>query len=393
MPLQFTRSWSDPDLEAFRDSVVRFIEAEVLPGDEAARRRGHVGHAIWRRAGELGFLCTDVPAEHGGAGGDFRHEAVFDEEMARRALTGMSTSVHSIVAHYFLNHGTEAQKRHYLPRLARGELVGAIAMTEPGAGSDLQGVRARAELRGEHYLLNGSKTFISNGYLAGVVLVVCKTDPTQGARGTSILIVDTERASADDPGLESGCRGFRVGRLLDKLGMKAQDTSELFFDDVRVPAANLLGGAPGQGFFQLMSDLPYERLLIGVAALAGMEGAYEATLAYVRERQAFGQPIAAYQNTRFKLADAATQILVGRAFIDRCVEQIVAGTLDTATASMAKLWGSETQGRVLDELLQLWGGYGYMTETMVARMYADARVQRIYGGTNEIMREVIARNL
>lgn len=393
MPLQFTRSWSDPDLEAFRDACVRFIEAEVLPGDEAARKRGHVGHALWRKAGELGFLCTDIPSEFGGAGGDFRHEAVFDEEMARRALSGMSTSVHSIVAHYFLNHGTEAQKRHYLPKLARGELVGAIAMTEPGAGSDLQAVRTRAERRGDHWVINGSKTFISNGYLAGVVLVVCKTDPTQGARGTSILIVDTGRASDEDPGLAAGTPGFRVGRILDKMGMKAQDTSELFFDELHVPADKVLGGEPGQGFFQLMSDLPYERLIIGVAALAGMEGAYEATLAYVRERQAFGQPIAAYQNTRFKLAEAATQIMAGRAFVDRCVEAIVAGTLDTATASMAKLWGSETQGRVLDELLQLWGGYGYMNETMVARMYADARVQRIYGGTNEIMKEVIARNL
>jgi len=214
------------------------------------------------------------------------------------------------------------------------------------------------------------------------VLVVCKTVAAQGARGTSILIVETE-----------GCAGFRVGRLLDKIGMKSQDTSELFFDGVRVPAANLLGGAEGQGFFQLMGDLPYERLIIGVAALAAMEGAYEATLAYVRDRQAFGQPVANFQNTRFRLAEVATQISVGRAFIDRCVEQLVGGTLDTATASMAKLWASEAQGRVLDELLQLYGGYGYMNEYLIARMYADARVQRIYGGTNEIMKEVISRAL
>ncbi len=382
MALQFKRSWSDEDLERYRDSVARFIEAEMLPQDAEARRRGHVGHAIWRQAGELGFLCADIPQAYGGGGGDFRHGAVFYEETARRGLTGMSTSVHSIVAHYLLNHGTEEQKRRYLPPLARGELVGAIAMTEPGAGSDLQGVRTRAERREGHYVINGSKTFITNGFLAGVVLVVCKTDPAQGARGTSILIVETQ-----------GCAGFRVGRVLDKIGMKAQDTSELFFDDVQVPAQNLLGGKEGQGFFQLMGDLPYERLIIGVAALASMEGAYEATLAYVRERQAFGQPIANFQNTRFKLAEVATQITVGRAFIDRCVEQIVAGTLDTATASMAKLWGSEAQGRVLDELLQLYGGYGYMNEYMIARMYADARVQRIYGGTSEIMKEVIARVL
>jgi acyl-CoA dehydrogenase len=382
MPLTFTRSWNDEDLERYRASVVRFIEAEMLPDDEAARRRGHVGHAIWRRAGALGFLCADIPEAYGGAGGDFRHEAVFYEETARRGLTGMATSVHAIVAHYLLNHGTDDQKARYLPRLARGELVGAIAMTEPGAGSDLQGVRARAERHGDHYTIDGSKTFITNGFLAGLVLVVCKTDASQGARGTSILIVET-----------AGCAGYRVGRLLDKIGMKAQDTSELFFDGVQVPVANLLGGTEGQGFYQLMGDLPYERLIIGVAALAAMEGAYEATLAYVRERQAFGQPVANFQNTRFRLADVATQIGVGRAFIDRCVEQLVAGTLDTATASMAKLWASETQGRVLDELLQLHGGYGYMNEYLIARMYADARVQRIYGGTNEIMREVISRAL
>jgi len=382
MALTFHRSWEDPDLVAYRTSVARFIEQEMLPGDEQARRRGHVGHALWRRAGELGFLCADIPEEWGGAGGDFRHEAVFYEEMARRGLSGMSTSVHAIVAHYFLNHGTPEQKQRFLPRLARGELVGAIAMTEPGAGSDLQGVRTRAERQGDDYVIHGSKTFITNGHLAGVVLVVCKTDPAQGARGMSILIVETQ-----------DCPGYSGGRMLDKIGMKAQDTSELFFDGVRVPASHLLGGREGQGFYQLMSDLPYERLIIGVVAQACMEGAYEATLQYVRERQAFGQPVANFQNTRFKLAEVATQLVAGRAFIDRCIEQLLAGQLDTATASMAKLWGSETQCRVLDELLQLWGGYGYMTESLIARMYADARVQRIYGGTSEIMKEVIARAL
>ena len=382
MPLQFKRSWTNEELDSLRDTAARFIDAEMAPQDEEARRRGHVGHAIWRRAGELGLLCTDIPEGYGGGGGDFRHEAVIHEEMARRGLTGMSNSVHSIVAHYFLNHGTEAQKQKYLPAMARGELVGAIAMTEPGAGSDLQGIRTRAARDGDAYVIDGSKTFITNGYLAGVILVVCKTDPAQGARGTSILIVETE-----------GRAGFNVGRVLDKMGMKAQDTSELFFDGVRVPQDSLLGGQEGQGFFQLMSDLPYERLIIGLSALACMEGAYEATLAYVRERQAFGKPIAEMQNTRFKLAEVATQIMVGRAFIDRCVEQLVAGTLDTATASMAKLWGSEAQGRVLDELVQLHGGYGFMNEYMVTRMYADARVQRIYGGTSEIMKEVIARAL
>ena len=386
MTLDTTRSWTNEDLDLWRDTCVRFAEQELQPDDEAARKRGNVGHAVWRKAGELGLLCTDIPEEYGGGGGDFRHEAVLYEECARRGLSGWANSVHTIVAHYFLNHGTPEQKQKYLPRLARGELVGAIAMTEPGAGSDLQGIRTKAAKRstpgGDHYVINGSKTFITNGLLAGVVLVVCKTDPTQGARGTSILIVETE-----------GCAGYRVGRVLDKLGMKSQDTSELFFDDVAVPAANLLGGAEGQGFYQLMGDLPYERLIIGVSALACMEGAYEATLAYVRERKAFGKPIGDLQNTRFKLAEVATQIQVGRAFIDRCVEQLVAGKLDTATASMAKLWGSETQGKVLDECLQLFGGYGFMNEYLIARMYADARVQRIYGGTSEIMKEVISRSL
>jgi acyl-CoA dehydrogenase len=380
MPFDFTPSWMDSDLATFTASVARFVETEVLPDDEAARQRGSVGHAIWRRAGELGMLCTDIPEEYGGGGGDFRHEAIVIDQMARRGLTGMSTSVHSIVAHYFLNHGTPAQKQRFLPRLARGEIVGAIAMTEPGAGSDLQGIRTRALPAGNQYILNGSKTFITNGSLAGVVLVVAKTDPTQGARGTSIMIVETEN-----------CEGYKVGRVLDKMGLKAQDTSELFFDDVRVPAENLLGGAEGQGFFQLMSDLPYERLMIAVGALSAIEGAYETTLAYVRDRKAFGKPIADLQNTKFKLANVATTAKVARAFVDRCITDYLAGKLDTATASMAKLWLSEEQGKAIDECVQLFGGYGYMNEYLVARMYADARIQRIYGGTSEIMREVIAR--
>jgi acyl-CoA dehydrogenase len=380
MTIDFRPSWFDDDLGTYQDTVVRFVESEMLPHDEAARKQGHVGPALWKRAGKLGLLCSDIPEQYGGGGGDFRHEAVFYDAMGRRGLTGMSPSVHSIVAHYFLNHGTQAQKRKWLPRLASGEVVGAIAMTEPGAGSDLQGVRTRAEKRGDRYVINGSKTFITNGYLAGVVLVVCKTDPAQRARGTSILIVDTREA-----------KGYRVGRLLDKIGLKAQDTSEMFFDDVEVPEENLLGGVEGQGFFQLMSDLPYERTIIGVGAAAAMEGAYAATLDYVRQREAFGQPIAEFQNTRFKLAEVATTCKVARAFVDQCVEKLVAGTLDTATASMVKLWASEQQCRVVDECLQLHGGYGYMNEYLVGRMYVDARIQRIYGGTNEIMREVIAR--
>ncbi|MBM3393067.1 MAG: acyl-CoA dehydrogenase [Betaproteobacteria bacterium] len=382
MALDFRPAWMNEELEIYRNTVERFVEQEMLSGDEAARKLGNVGHALWRRAGELGLLCSDIPQRYGGGGGDFRHEALFYEAKSRRGLTGMSTSVHSIVAHYFLNHGTEAQRERYLPRMARGELVGAIAMTEPGTGSDLQAIKTRAKLRGDHYVINGAKTFITNGFLAGVVLVVCKTDPSQRASGTSILIVETQ-----------GTLGYSVGRVLDKIGLKAQDTSELFFDNVTVPVENLLGGVPGKGFFQLMSDLPYERLMIGVIGVAAMEGAYEATLRYVREREAFGRPIAEFQNTKFKLAEIATTIKVARAFVDRCVSDLVAGTLDTATASMAKMWVSEQQGRVMDECLQLHGGCGFMNEFLVARMYVDARVQRIYGGTNEIMKEVISRAL
>jgi acyl-CoA dehydrogenase len=382
MPINFTPTWIDSDLAMYRDTVERFVETEMLPADEAARKRGHVGHELWRRAGELGILCSDIPEQYGGGGGDFRHEALLYEAMSRRGLTGMSPSVHSIVAHYFLNHGTDEQKQRFLPRMARGELVGAIAMTEPGTGSDLQAVRTRAERRGESYVINGSKTFITNGYLAGVVLVVAKTDPALRSRGTSILIVETQNA-----------KGFAVGRVLDKIGLKAQDTSELFFDNVEVAAANLLGGVEGQGFYQLMADLPYERTMIGVIAVAAMQGAYQATLDYVRERKAFGQPIAAFQNTKFKLAEIATTIKVARAFVDRCVTDLVAGTLDTATASMLKLWTSEQQGKVIDECVQLHGGYGYMNEYLIARMYTDARIQRIYGGTSEIMKEVISRAL
>ena len=382
MGLSFEPRWMDAELSVFRDTVVRFIDTEVLPHDAQARADGHVGHEVWRKAGALGLLCVDIPESYGGGGGDFRHEAILHEEMSRRGLSGMSIGVHSIVAHYLLNHGTEAQKQHYLPMLARGELVGAIAMTEPATGSDLQAIRTRAQLGASGYVLNGSKTFISNGFLAGLVLVVCKTDPAAGAKGMSIMLLET-RSSA----------GFRVGRVLDKIGLKAQDTSELFFDDVPLGPDAVLGGQPGQGFYQLMSDLPYERLIIAVGALAAMEGAYQLTLDYTRERQAFGQPVFDFQNTRFKFADIATTLKVGRAFIDRCVDDLLTGKLDTATASMAKLWATEQQGRVIDECLQLFGGYGYMNEYLIARMYTDARIQRIYGGTNEIMKEVIARSL
>jgi len=381
MPISFHRSWTSADIESYRDTVIRFIEEHVVPGDEAARHRGHVGHEPWRAAGALGLLCTDLPEAYGGAGGDFRHEAVFYEEMARRALSGMNTSVHTIVAHYLLNHGTDDQKHRWLPRLISGELIGAIAMTEPGAGSDLRGIRTRATRQGDRWSISGSKTFISNGYLAGLVLVVAKTEAESAGPSLSIFVVETQ-----------GREGYRVGRLLDKVGLKAQDTAELFFDNLHVGRDELLGGYEGRGMQQLMADLPYERLIIGVMATAAMEGAFEATLQHVREREAFGCVLAEFQTVRHRLAELATEIQVGRAFIDRCVEALLQGKLDTATASMAKLWASETQGRVVDACVQLFGGYGYMNEYLVARLYADARVQRIYGGTSEIMKEVISRS-
>lgn len=382
MAVDFTPAWMDEQLHAWRATVIRFIENEMAPEDAAARQRGHVDPVLWRRAGALGLLCADIPDEYGGAGGDFRHEAVFHEEMARRGLTGMNAAVHSIVAHYLLNHGTEAQKSQWLPRLARGEVIGAIAMTEPDAGSDLQAIRTRADRHDNGYRINGAKTYISNGFLAGLVLVVCKTNSTEKARGMSIMLVETRALP-----------GFQVGPLLGKIGLHAQDTAELFFDDVFVDADCLLGGVEGQGFFQLMSDLAYERVLIGVSAIAAMEGAYQATLTYSRERQAFGQPIGQFQHSRFKLAEIATHIKVARTFLDRCITELVGGQLDTVGASMLKYWSTDLQCKVIDDCLQLFGGYGYMSESLIGRMYIDARIQRIYGGTNEIMKEVIARGL
>jgi acyl-CoA dehydrogenase len=377
----YVSPWMDDDLAMYRQAVARFVDAEMVPHDARWREEHNVGHEIWRKAGALGFLCADIPAEYGGAGGDFRHEVVLYEELARRGLTGFGQGVHSIAAHYLLNHGTEAQRRRYLPRLASGELIGAIAMTEPGAGSDLQGIRSRAERSGDDYLVNGSKIFITNGFLAGLVLLVVKTDTTLGAKGTSILLVETEQLS-----------GYRVGRFLDKVGQRAQDTNELFFDQVRVPADRLLGGVEGRGFAQLMSDLPYERLIVAVQAVATMEGALEETLRYVRGRKAFGKSLVEFQNARFRLAEAATTTRVARTFIDRCIQDQLEGSLDDVGASMAKYWSTDMLQQVVDECVQLHGGYGYMNEYLVARMFADARVMRIYGGTNEIMKELIARS-
>jgi acyl-CoA dehydrogenase len=378
----YVSPWMDDELAIFRDAASRFVETEMVPNEDRWRKQQNVGKEIWRKAGAVGLLCTDVSADFGGGGGDFRHEAVLYEELARRGLSGFGQGVHSICAHYLVNHGTLEQKQRFLPRLASGELIGAIGMTEPAAGSDLQGLKTRAAREGAEYVINGSKIFITNGYLAGLIALVVKTRPGEGAKGTSILLVETK-----------DLKGYRVGRILDKMGLKSQDTAELFFEDVRVPAANLLGGTEGQGFYQLMGDLPYERAVIAVSGVAAMEGALAETVKYVKDRRAFGKSIAEFQNTKFKLAEAATKTRIARVFIDDCIARVVAGTLDTVTASMAKYWITDTQQEVLDECLQLHGGYGYMNEYLVCRLFADSRVQRIYGGTNEIMKELIGRSL
>jgi acyl-CoA dehydrogenase len=378
----YVSPWMDEDLEIFRDAVRKFIASELAPHEERWREQHHVDRDAWRKAGEMGLLLTDVPREYGGAGGTFAYEAVVAEELVRGGVLSLGNAVHSITAHYILNHGTEAQKQRWLPPMARGELIGVIAMSEPGAGSDLQGVKTRAVRDGDHYVINGSKTFITNGYNGGLVCVVARTDPAQGARGFSLIMAETE-----------GLAGYRVGRILEKLGQKGQDTCELFFDDCRIPITNLLGTAEGQGFFQLMHDLPYERMFIAVSAVAAIEQALEVTTRYTKERRLFGKALIEMQNTRFKLAEVKTIAHVARVFVDSCVQRLIAGTLDTVTASMAKWWTTQMQCDVVDECLQLHGGYGYMLEYPICQMYADARVQKIYGGANEIMKEIIARSL
>jgi len=378
----YVSPWMSPELDAYRDSLRRFVETEIVPHEARFAKQQHVDRELWSKAGELGVLCADIPEEYGGAGGNFAHMAALFEELGAAGDTSFGVHVHIIVAHYLLNHGTEEQKRGYLPRLASGAMIGAIAMSEPSAGSDLQGVRTRAVHEGDGYVINGSKIFISNGYLADLVVVVAKTDAGGGARGISLLLVETRKVD-----------GFRVGRILDKVGQKGQDTCELYFDNVRVPADAVLGGDEGKGFAQLMSELPYERTLVGIGAVSAIERALRLTLEYARERSAFGQKLIEMQNTRFKLAEVKTLAVVARTFIDRCIQQVIDGTLDTATASMAKWYLTDLQCKVVDECLQLFGGYGYMLEYPIARMYVDARVQPIYGGTNEIMKEIIARSL
>jgi len=366
----------------FAESVDRFIEVEVAPHYERYEEQGYIDREVWLKAGESGYLCTSMPEEYGGAGADKLYSVVLFEQPARRAVQNLlGMLLHSeIVAPYLLHYGSEFLKRKYLPGMATGELIGAIAMTEPAAGSDLQGIRATAVRDGDHYLLNGSKTFITNGFHCDLVIVVAKTDPGKGAKGTSLFVVDTTMA------------GFSKGRRLKKIGMKAQDTGELFFDNVRVPVDHLLG-QENRGFAYLMSELPWERLQIAITAVAQMEAAIDWTSLYCRERRAFGKEIMQFQNTQFTLAETMTEVQIARVFIDRCIELHIKGELDATAASMAKYWCTDLQSKVLDACLQLHGGYGYMWEYPIARAWADSRVARIYGGSNEIMKELIARQL
>lgn len=377
-----TPTWMDADLALYRNSVRRFVEKEITVHDEKWRKQQHVDRELWQKAGELGVLLADIPEQYGGAGGDFRHMAILFEEQAYAGDRALGTHVHAIAAHYILNQGTEVQKQQYLPKLASGDMIGAIAMSEPNAGSDLQGIRTKAIKDGDDYLISGSKIFISNGYLADLIIVVAKTDPDAGSKGISLFLVETRNVT-----------GFTVGRILEKLGQKGQDTCELFFDDVRVPATALLGGVEGKGFAHLMTELPYERLMLGVSAIASIERAIDLTVDYTKQRKAFGKSLFDMQNTRFVLAGVKAQAVMARALIDQCILQINQGSLDTVTASIAKLTLSELECNVIDQCLQLFGGYGYMLEYPITQMYADARVQRIYGGSSEIMKEIIARSL
>ncbi len=379
--LAIPRTIFDDGHNQFRESVRRFYEREVAPHHAQWEEDGIVPRALWKKAGEAGFLCATMPEEYGGVGADRIYSTILMEEQSYAGFTGPGFSLHSdIVAPYILNYGTEEQKQKWLPKMASGDVIGAIAMTEPGAGSDLQGVKTTALRDGEHFVINGQKTFITNGQNADLVIVVAKTDPAQGAKGISLFLV------------EAGMPGFTKGRNLDKLGMRAQDTSELFFADVRVPADALLGGQ-GQGFYMLMQELAWERMQIAIMAVAACEAALKWTVDYTRERKAFGKSILDFQNTRFELAEIKTETQIARVFVDKCVELVAQNKLDAATAAMAKYWCSDLQNKVADRCLQLHGGYGFMWEYPIARAYADARVQRIYGGTNEIMKELIGRTL
>jgi len=377
-----SREIFEPEHESFRQTVRSFIDKEVAPHHEQWEKDGVVDRSVWTKAGEMGLLCFDVDEEYGGAGvKDFRYNMVMAEELTRAGVNGPGFLVHTdIIVPYISSLGTEEQKRRWLPGLVSGELISAIAMTEPGAGSDLQGVRTTAVDKGDHYVLNGSKTFISNGILADLVIVVAKTDPEAGHKGVSLLVV------------ERGMQGFERGRNLDKMGLKAQDTAELFFDNVEVPKENLLG-EEGSGFISLMVNLPQERLSIAMIAAAACEHILDLSLSYAKEREAFGRPIGKFQHNRFLIAEMATEAHIARVFVDDCVRKHNAGQLDAKLAAMAKWWTTELQTKLVDRAVQLHGGYGYMMEYPIARAYVDSRIQTIYGGTTEIQKEIIGRSL
>lgn len=374
--------WLNDELRMLQDAARKFFATEFTPHVDRWIKAGQVDRDAWNKAGAAGLLCAEVPVEYGGAGGSYLHETVVAEEQLRAGVSGWGNQVHSqIVAPYILNYGSEAQRQQWLPKMASGEMVGAIAMTEPNTGSDLQNVKTTAIKDGDDYVINGSKTYITNGQHCDLVIVVAKTDPNQGAKGISLVVVET-----DNP-------GFKRGRNLDKLGQSSADTSEMFFEDCRVPQSNRLGEEEGKGFIQLMQQLPQERLNIAQAAVVEMERAIGLTLEFVKERKAFGQRVLDFQNTRFKLAECKTEALIARTFVDQCLLKHIEGKLDPATASMAKYWTTQKQNEIVDTCLQLHGGAGYMDEYEISRMYRDARVQKIYGGTNEIMKELIGRTL